>query len=140
MPPRSMPAEIHQFLESYRDAFNRLDGPAVSAHYDLPAMIVHAGGNGVFIDAAALDANNRALCDQYAGDGFVRADFEPRSFVAQSGDFCVADVAWTITRAGKPPQQFNTSYALARRAGAWKVACVTAYEESRPWTEHGNHG
>jgi ketosteroid isomerase-like protein len=132
-----MPAEIRQFLESYRDAFNRLDGRAVSAHYDLPAMIVHAGGNGVFIDAAALEANNQALCDQYAGDGFVRADFEPQAFVAQGSDFCVADVAWKITCAGKPPRQFNTSYALARRAGAWKVACVTAYEEPRPRTEHG---
>ena len=132
-----MPAEIQQFLESYRDAFNRLDGRAVSAHYDLPAMIVHAGGNGVFQNAAALDANNVALCAHYANDGFVRADFAPRQFVAQGEGFCVADVAWTITRDGKPPQQFNTSYALARRSGAWKVACVTAYEEKRPGTDHG---
>ncbi len=132
-----MPAEIRQFLESYRDAFNRLDGPAVSAHYDLPAMIVHAGGNGVFVDAAALDANNVALCAQYADDGFVRADFAPRAFVAQGSDFCVADVAWTITRTGKAPRQFNTSYALARRAGGWKVACVTAYEEPRTRIDHG---
>jgi hypothetical protein len=132
-----MPAEIRRFLESYRDAFNRLDGRAVSVHYDLPAMIVHAGGNGVFGDAAALDANNIALCAHYAADGFVRADFVPRSFVAQGADFCVADVAWAITRDRKPPRQFNTSYALARRAGQWKVACVTAYEEQHPGTDHG---
>ena len=34
-----MPADIRTFFDAYRDAFNRLDGHAVSAHYDTPAMI-----------------------------------------------------------------------------------------------------
>jgi hypothetical protein len=63
----AVPVEISLFFDSYRDAFNRLDGHAVSAHYDLPAMIVDARGNGVFADAAALEANNIALCRHYAG-------------------------------------------------------------------------
>ena len=131
-----MPAEIRNFFDSYRDAFNRLDARAVSAHYDIPAMIAHAGGNGVFADTDALEANNVALCAQYANGGFVRADFEERAFVPQSGDFCVADLTWTIARKAQPPQCFNTSYALAKREGAWKVFCVTAYEERRTWKEN----
>lgn len=128
-----MPTEIHTFFEAYRDAFNRLDGHAVSAHYEIPAMIAHAGGNGVFADAEALDKNNVALCDQYAKNGFQRADFEARTFIPQGDDFCVADLAWKITRKDQAPQCFNTSYALSRRNGAWKVFCVTAYAEHRPW-------
>ena len=131
-----MPAEIRDFFNTYRDAFNRLDGQAVSAHYDIPAMIAHAGGIGVFADLDALNANNVALCEQYAASGFQRADFQERSTLLQSDDFCVADLAWEITRANQATQRFNTSYALRRKGGAWKVFCVTAYEERRTWIEN----
>jgi hypothetical protein len=131
-----MPAEIHTFFESYRDAFNRLDGHAVSAHYDIPAMIAHAGGNGVFADLEALNANNVALCAQYAASGFQRADFEERAFVPQNDDFCVADLSWEITSGVQATQRFNASYALRRKDGKWKIFCVTAYEERRTWIEH----
>ncbi|MEO8102597.1 MAG: hypothetical protein ABI790_08725 [Betaproteobacteria bacterium] len=132
-----MPADVQAFLDTYRDAFNRLDSRAVSAHYDLPAMIVHAGGNGLFADAAALDANNAALCEQYANSGFLRADFEERAFLPQGDNFCVVDLQWRIERRAQAPQRFNTAYSLAKRNGMWKVAVVTAYEEPRPWSEHG---
>ncbi len=131
-----MPSEIRDFFATYRDAFNRLDGHAVSAHYDIPAMIAHAGGNGVFADLDALNANNVALCEQYAASGFLSADFQERSYLRQGDDFCVADLAWEITRANQAAQRFNTSYALRRKGGAWKVFCVTAYEERRTWTEN----
>lgn len=130
-----MPADIRTFFDSYRDAFNALDAHAVSTHYDIPAMIAHAGGNGVFAAAEALNENNVALCEQYASSGFARADFVERAFVPQNDDFCVADLAWTITHKELAPQCFNTTYALAKRAGAWKVFCVTAYGEQRPWAE-----
>ena len=131
-----MPTEIRDFFISYRDAFNRLDGRGVSTHYDIPAMIAHAGGNGVFTDVDALNANNVALCEQYAAGGFQRADFEERSYLPQSDDFCVADLAWEVTCANQAAQRFNTSYALRRKGGAWKVFCVTAYEERRTWIEN----
>jgi ketosteroid isomerase-like protein len=132
-----MPAEIQAFFDTYRDAFNRLDGRAVSAHYDRPAMMIHAGGTGIFLDEAALDANNVALCEQYAKSGFLRADFEEHTFLPQGDSFCVVDLAWRIERRGQAPQQFNTAYSLAKRKGKWKVAMVTAYAEGRPWSEHG---
>ncbi len=132
-----MPADVQAFFATYRDAFNQLDGRAVSAHYDQPAMIIHAGGNGVFMDEAALDANNIALCEQYQNSGFLRADFAERAFLPQGEDFCVVDLTWNIERRHQAPQQFNTAYSLAKRNGTWKVAAVTAYEERRPWSEHG---
>ena len=127
-----MPTDIHAFFDRYRDAFNRLDGRAVSAHYDYPAMIIHADGVGLFADADALDANNIALCAQYEKDGFMRADFSERACLALGEQFCVVDLAWTIARNDRVPQQFNTAYTLAKRGGNWKVAAVTAYEERRP--------
>ena len=132
----AMPKDIRAFFDGYRDAFNQLDGHAVSAHYDIPAMIAHAGGNGVFVDIEALNANNIALCAQYANGGFLSADFKERTFVTQGKNFCLADLAWTITRKDQSPQCFSTTYALSCRKGNWKVFCVTAYEEQRPWTEN----
>ena len=131
-----MTAQIRDFFNAYRDAFNHLDGHAVSAHYDMPAMIAHAGGNGVFANLDALNANNVALCAQYAANGFQRADFQERSYLPQGDDFCVADLAWEITRSKQAPQRFNSSYALRRKSGKWKVFCVTAYEERRTWLEN----
>ncbi|MEO8383597.1 MAG: hypothetical protein ABI583_00035 [Betaproteobacteria bacterium] len=131
-----MPAEIHDFFSAYRDAFNRLDGHAVSAHYAVPAMIAHASGNAVFADMDSLNANNLALCAQYAASGFQRADFRERSYVQQGNDFCVADLAWEITRSDQAAQRFNTSYSLRRTSETWKVFCVTAYEERRTWSEN----
>ncbi len=130
-----MPADLHAFFDSYRNAFNRLDGRAVSAHYDCPAMIVDSGGNSVYLDAAALDANNLALCAHYEKDAFVRTDFAERNCLTLGDQFCVVDLAWTITRKDRSPQQFNTAYSLAKRDGHWKVAAVTAYEERRPGTQ-----
>jgi hypothetical protein len=127
-----MPADIHAFFDSYRDAFNRLDGRAVSAHYDCPAMIIHADGAGVFTDAGALDTNNIALCARYEKDGFMRADFTERACLTLGEQFCLVDLAWTIARKEQTPQLFNTAYSLAKRDGHWKVAAVTAYEERRP--------
>ena len=130
-----MPADIRAFFDSYRDAFNRLDGRAVSAHYDLPSMIVDAKCNAIFADDEALDRNNVALCDFYAGSGFIRADFEERAFVAQGDNFCVADVRWAISRRDGSHDRFNTGYTLARRGGGWKIAAVTAYQEKPFWKE-----
>jgi hypothetical protein len=132
-----MPADVLAFFVTYRDAFNRLDGRAVSAHYDRPAMIIHASGNGVLADEPALNANNMALCEQYQKSGFLRAEFAERAFLPLGEDFCVVDLTWSIERRDQAPQQFNTGYSLAKRDGAWKVAAVTAYEERRPWSEHG---
>ena len=99
-------------------------------------MIAQAGGNDIFLGVAALDANHVALCEQYANGGFLCADFETRAFLAQSEDFCVADPAWKIILEDHAPKCFNTPYALSRRQGAWKVFCVTAHEEQRPWAEN----
>ena len=65
---------MRTFFDGDQDAFNRLDGHAESAHYHVPATIVHTSGNGVFCDHNARLANNEALCAQYAVDGLVGAN------------------------------------------------------------------
>lgn len=130
-----MPAEIRQFFDAYRDAFNRLDGCAVSAFYQVPSMISNADNAGLFVDADALIANNEKLCAIYRDSGFVRTEYVENNAIAQGDDFFVADLGWTIHRAQQPPQRFNTTYQLARRGEgkAWKIEHVAAYSEQRFW-------
>ncbi len=131
-----MPADIQQFFDAYRDAFNRLDGREVSAFYQVPSMISQSSNEGLFVDAETLIANNEALCAMYRDSGFVRTEYVENASIAQGDHFFVADLAWTIHRNNQAPQRFNTTYQLVRRgdaAAAWKIEHVTAYSEQRFW-------
>ena len=136
-----MPNDIRQFFDSYRDAFNRLDGAGVTAHYHVPSMISHAASEGLFSDAESLAANNTALCNLYRESGFVRADYVENICLEQGNNFYLADLQWTIQLNDKPAQQFNTTYQLARRGASettspsWKIEHVTAYSEKRFWKD-----
>jgi hypothetical protein len=131
-----MPAEIRQFFDQYRDAFNRLDGGAVSALYQVPSMISSASGEGLFTNEDALLDNNIALCSHYEKAGFVRADYRVNHDFAQGDDFYVADLHWTITKADQSTDTFNTTYQLVKRQHSpWKIEHVCAYSEKRFWAE-----
>ena len=109
----------------------------MSTYYDRPAMIVHAGGNGLFPDEAVLNANNAARCEQYARGGFLQADFEARTFLPLGGEFCLVDLAWNVARRDQRPQRCPTAYSPAKHFGKWTGAAVTACEETRLWSKHG---
>ena len=129
-----MPADIRQFFDAYRDAFNRLDGRAVSTFYQVPSMISNSSHHGLFVDTETLIANNAALCAMYRDSGFVRAEYVESASIAQGAHFFVADLAWTIHRDNQAPQRFNTTYQLVRRGdavAAWKIEHVAAYSEPR---------
>ena len=134
-----MTKEIQHFFDSYRESFNRLDGRAVSAHYQVPSMISSSASEGLFVDVVALVANNDALCNLYRDNGFVSADYAENLCLKQGEDFYLADLQWTIKWADKAAQQFNTTYQLVRRGDvntrAWKIEHVTAYSEQRFWKE-----
>jgi hypothetical protein len=125
-----MTREIQQFFDSYRESFNRLDGRAVSAHYQVPSMISSNASEGLFVDDVALEANNDALCNLYRDNGFVSANYAENMCLKQGEDFYLADLQWTIQWHDKPAQQFNTTYQLVRRGDAntraWKIEHVTA--------------
>lgn len=129
-----MPADIRQFFDAYRDAFNRLDGRAVSAFYQVPSMISNSSNEGLFVDAETLIANNEKLCALYRNSGFVRSEYVENASITQGDHFFVADLGWTIHRDNQAPQRFNTTYQLVRRgdaAAAWKIEHVTAYSEKQ---------
>ena len=128
--------EVQAFLETYREAFDRLDGDAVADLWHTPSGITGRR------DGASLPAltwwttdtpmrdNHRALCNLYRGNGYRRAEFEMIDCVSLGADHAFANLHWTLWREDNSLlQAFHTGYNLMRTASGPKVLLVTAYEE-----------
>ena len=126
-----MPHEIREFFETYRDAFNTLDGSAVAAFYAEPSGIAQDGMYAHWPQRQPVVENMTALRELYQDRGFVRADFEPHQFIDQGANYAVADVQWRTDWDGEQePWHFKTTYNLVRTAQGWKVLLCTAYSEA----------
>ena len=91
-----MPHEVRELSESYRDAFNTLDGSAVVAFYAEPSGIAQDGMYAHLPQRQPVVENMTALCELYQDRGFVRAAFEPHQFIDQGANYAVADIQWRI--------------------------------------------
>ena len=126
-----MPREISEFFESYRAAFNALDGNAIAECYAEPSGIAQDGVYTHWLQRQTVVENMTALCKLYRDKGFIRTDFEPHQFIAQGASYAVADVQWRIDwDSAQEPWSFNTTYNFVRTAQGWKVMLCTAYSEA----------
>jgi ketosteroid isomerase-like protein len=134
-----MPREISTFFESYRDAFNALDGAAVADLYAEPSGIAQGGLYTYWPSRQPVTENMQALCQLYRERGFVRAEFEARQFIEQGQHFAVADLQWRIDwNEGQEPWGFRTTYNLVRTSHGWKVLLCTAYSEGALFKTESN--
>jgi hypothetical protein len=67
-----MPAEIRAFFETYRAAFNALDGEAVARLYALPSGMASETGYTQWQTVEPIRKNMVALCELYRGNAFRR--------------------------------------------------------------------
>jgi hypothetical protein len=112
-----MPPEIREFFESYRDAFNRLDGEAVARLYAVPSGIASDTGYTHWPTFEPIRDNMVALCELYQESGYAGASYQPGTFLPQGDGFAVTDVSWSIERTeGREPWRFNATYNLMRTA------------------------
>ena len=127
-------AEVQAFFETYRDAFNRLDGDAVADLWHMPSGITNSTEAAAQLtwwgEDKPMRANHRALCDLYRGSGYQRAEFEIVDCVRLGADHTFANLHWRLWRDdGSLLQDFHAGYNLLRSATGPKVLLVTAYEE-----------
>ena len=127
-----MTAEIQEFFERYRAAFNRLDDAAVAQLFAIPSGIASSQGYTHWATLEPIEKNMRALCELYRANGYRSASFSSSSFIEQGRDFAIADVLWHIERTDdQPAWEFHTTYNLIRTSEGWRVLLCTAYEERR---------
>ena len=125
--------EIRQFLDDYRDLFNALDGKGIAQRYAVPSAIVDERKFTYWDQYQAIEDNMLALCNVYADNGYLQADYTLRHYIQQGADFAVVDVLWVIARRqGLPAWEFGTGYSLQRQQGQWKIVLCTAYSEKLP--------
>ncbi len=129
--------ETQAFFETYRDAFNRLDGDAVADLWHSSSGISDSGGEDGharltwWSSDAPMRANHRALCDAYRHNGYWRADFELEAQVPMGPNHAFAHVHWTLKRHdGSLLQQFHTGYHLMRTAQGPQVLLAVAHQEN----------
>ncbi|MBE0547141.1 MAG: DUF4440 domain-containing protein [Rubrivivax sp.] len=129
-PKTGMPKDLRQFFETYRDAFNSLQGDAVAELYAEPSGIAQGGVYAHWPSRAPVAENMNALCDLYRKKGYAKADFEPVACINQGDQYAVADLRWRIEwNDGQEPWQFNTTYNMVRTPQGWRVLLCTAYTE-----------
>lgn len=128
--------EVQAFFETYRDAFNRLDGDAVAELWHTPSAITNTRTGeasaqlACWPEDAAMRANHRVLCDAYRGSGYHHADFTLVDCISLGANHAFANLRWTLWHDdGSLLQAFHTGYNLLRTAGGPKVLLVTQYEE-----------
>jgi hypothetical protein len=138
--------EVFLFFETYRDAFNRLDGDAVADLWHTPSGIADAKPDAHGLPAAqltwwpeeaAMRSNHRALCEVYRSASYGRADFEISHHQALGHHHATALLRWTITRKdGSVLQRFGTHYHLMRTTQGPRVMLCTAFEEDLQAMSH----
>ena len=128
--------EAQAFFETYRDAFNRLDGDAVADLWHSPSGITDSpGADGParltwWADDAPMRSNHQALCAVYRDAAYGEANFEMQQHVPMGRNHAFVHVHWTLTKGdGSLLQQFHTGYQLMRTAQGPKVLLAVAHAE-----------
>jgi hypothetical protein len=129
--------EVQGFFDTYRDAFNRLDGDAVADLWHRSSGIADNHGEGGsaqltwWPDDAPMRANHHTLCEIYRHNGYARADFEIEQHQPLGLNHAFAHLHWTLTRAdGSLLQQFHTGYQRMRTASGPRVLLAVAHQEN----------
>ena len=135
--------ETQAFFETYRDAFNRLDGDAVADLWHPQSGITDSGGAEHtarltwWPEDAPMRANHVALCAAYRGNDYGRADFAIEQHLPLGPNHAFAHLRWTLTRSdGSLLQQFHTGYQLMRTASGPRVLLAVAHQESLREMKH----
>jgi hypothetical protein len=129
-------AEVHQFFETYRDHFNRLDADAVAYTWHVQSGIAHPAREGAFAaytmwpTDAPMRANTHALCDVYRGNDYSHAEFTLKHCESMGEHHAFAVVHWTLHRHdGSLLQSFSTGYNLMRTEHGPRVILASQFEE-----------
>lgn len=129
-------AEVQQFFETYRAAFNRLDGDTVADMWHTPSAITHRAKGAdhaaltTWVEHAPMRANMHTLCDVYRNEGYGHADFTIDACESMGEHHAFAALSWTLRRTdGSLLQRFKTGYNLMRTTDGPKVILVTQFEE-----------
>jgi hypothetical protein len=127
--------DVAAFLESYRAAFERLDGTAIAAHFAYPCHVTgDAGGEDAITPAVFPDQQSwlpqiERLLGMYRAIGFSGAGILDLATGELSPRLAQATVHWELhDGAGRPLYDFQAAYTLAEIGRALRIVAVAHNE------------
>ena len=130
-------AALDAFYASYAEAFSAFDADAVSAHWDMPALLVSAKRT-VTLDVEAFRANTNGLFAFYRRQGVARATAQVLATDAPFPDLATVRVLYTMLDAdGATIVAFESVYMLRHGAAGWRATVGVPDGEIAAWAARG---
>ena len=119
--------EVSEFLESYADAFNRVDGAGIAEMYHLPCLTVRGDGSiHEFCDLGQVRGFMTSVAKTYYEEGNRACSFDDLSVVPIGGECVLATLKWTLRdEEGAPIREWWQSYNLIRTKDGWRFLLST---------------
>lgn len=121
-----MPESLHQFFDSYRDAWNSLYGEAIAAHYAIPTHILDGDGYAEYPSQEDLIDKFSANCAAFAALGYAGSRYSESSCIKSGEMGASVDLAWEVDMA-EGVRAFGTTYTCLELNGQWQIVCAIAY-------------
>lgn len=126
--PRDAIRKVKAFFDSYREAFERLDAPAIADHFAYPSHITSdADANVVLTVATKYDwiSQLERLLSGYRAIGFRSARVLDLALVELSPRMIEARVHWELQdAAGQRIYDFDATYTLVNIDGALRISAI----------------
>jgi hypothetical protein len=126
--PSDAARKVKAFFDSYREAFERLDAPAIADHFAYPSHITSDADANVVLSVAAKDdwiTQLERLLSGYRAIGFHSARALDLALVELSPRTIEARVHWELQdAAGQRIYDFDATYTLANIDDALRISAI----------------
>lgn len=126
---------VEQFLDEYRQAFERFDVPAVAAFFAFPCHVTADAADVIIVSVATLDAwlpQIERIVGAYRVLGVASATIADLQVVAVTPRIAQATVNWALVDAhGRDVYDFHASYTLADLGAGPRITAIAHDETPR---------
>ena len=135
MPIDNLLTQINAFFDSYRTAFERQDAAAIADHFSYPGHVTSDAGEIVLVPITNREewiGKVEQLLGMYRAIGVSSAQVLGLALTEISPRLIQARIHWALqTAAGEPLYDFEASYTLTNRAGAFHITAIAHNEMPR---------
>ena len=118
--------EVRAFLESYREAFDSIDGARIAALYHSPCITLRGDGSIHSLTARELTSFFQGVADTYHREGYRSSRFRIVELVPIGGRSALATADWELLRGdGSVIRGWRQSYNLVRVQAGWQILVST---------------
>jgi len=127
MTSSDLTSEVRAFFETYKDAFDSIDGQRIAALYHIPTVTMR--GDGSIHSLRSVEELARffqGVADSYQKDGYAGGRFEDLQVSPIGGRSALATMDWEMMRRdGSLIRKWRQSYNVVREGSGWRILVST---------------